>query len=51
MYARRILDTLAAEHPQDWPHGVEEGVVRISMLHYNTPAEVEGLTAALDKIL
>ncbi|KAK9829554.1 hypothetical protein WJX72_006467 [[Myrmecia] bisecta] len=50
-YAVRPLQALAADRPDDWPFGWEEGVVRISMLHYNTPAEVENLVAALEGIL
>ena len=30
---------------------VEEGVVRVSMLHYNTPHEVARLVAALREVL
>lgn len=30
---------------------VEDGVVRISLLHYNTPAEVEGLLDVLREVL
>jgi len=30
---------------------VDDGVVRISMLHYNTPAEVQGLLGALAEVL
>jgi selenocysteine lyase/cysteine desulfurase len=30
---------------------IEDGVVRISLLHYNSPAEVDGLLAALRDIL
>ncbi|GBF97282.1 cysteine desulfurase [Raphidocelis subcapitata] len=30
---------------------VEDGVVRVSLLHYNTPSEVEGLVRALREVL
>ncbi len=30
---------------------LDEGVVRVSLLHYNTPDEVHGLTRALGEIL
>ncbi len=42
-YARRLVEALGID-PAD-------GVVRISMVHYNTDDEVERLVAALDEIL
>ena len=42
-YARRAIDALGL--------GERGGVVRVSMVHYNTQAEVEGLIAALDEVL
>lgn len=48
MYAHRLLTALA-KTDETWD--VQDGVVRISMLHYNTPAEVDHLLAALDEIL
>ena len=48
LYAMRLTERLVkvkyARSPGD-------GVVRISLLHYNTPEEVRNLTVALDKIL
>ena len=44
MYAYRLLEAL---HVPD----IDDGVVRISLLHYNTPAEVEGLIRALKAVL
>jgi cysteine desulfurase family protein (TIGR01976 family) len=43
MYAYRLCEALGID-PAD-------GVVRISLLHYNTPEEVEGVLAALDEVL
>ena len=43
-YAKRLLDSLGLEDS-------EEGVVRASMVHYNTTEEVAGLIRALDKII
>ncbi|KXZ41990.1 hypothetical protein GPECTOR_228g507 [Gonium pectorale] len=37
--------------PFDVRRAVDEGVVRISLVHYNTPAEVAALLAALDRLL
>ncbi|KAA3634737.1 MAG: aminotransferase class V-fold PLP-dependent enzyme [Proteobacteria bacterium] len=42
-YARRCIEALGID-PAD-------GVVRVSMVHYNTPGEVERLVRALDEIL
>ena len=42
-YAHRAIDRLGL-HDRD-------GVVRISMVHYNTPQEVERLVTALDQVL
>ena len=44
MYAYRLLEAL---HVPD----LDDGVVRISLLHYNTPAEVDGLIRALKAVL
>ncbi|PNH07031.1 Cysteine desulfurase [Tetrabaena socialis] len=35
----------------DAQRAIDEGVVRVSLLHYNTPAEIEALVAALDRVL
>ncbi len=43
MYAYRLCKALSIP--------VKDGVVRISLVHYNTPAEVARLIAALDKAL
>ncbi len=42
-YARRCVEVLGMDP--------EDGVVRVSMVHYNTEAEVNRLVAALDEIL
>lgn len=42
-YARRLIDALGLD-----PH---HGVVRASMVHYNTAEEVDRLVAALDEVL
>jgi selenocysteine lyase/cysteine desulfurase len=42
-YARRPIDA--------WGVGDKGGVVRASMVHYNTVAEAEALVAALDRVL
>lgn len=42
-YARRMIDALGL--------GERNGVVRVSMVHYNTPDEVDRLIDALDSIL
>lgn len=42
-YARRLIDRLGLAE--------RDGVVRVSMVHYNTPAEVDRLLAALDEAL
>lgn len=39
------------QQQQQQHQAVEEGVVRVSLLHYNTPEEVEGLIQALERIL
>lgn len=49
MYAKRLLQNLALKGGDDI--SVNDGVVRISMLHYNTPAEVDKLITALDNVL
>jgi selenocysteine lyase/cysteine desulfurase len=43
-YARRCVEALGIEDPQ-------EGVVRVSMAHYNTPDEVRRLTHSLFELL
>ncbi|KAK9808392.1 hypothetical protein WJX73_010186 [Symbiochloris irregularis] len=47
-YAFRLLTALNRINP-DWD--INDGVVRVSLLHYNTPAEVETIIAALEEIL
>ena len=42
-YARRCVEALGLDP--------EDGVVRVSMVHYNTVAEVTRLLKALDEIL
>lgn len=42
-YALRAMEGLGVRDPED-------GVVRVSMAHYNTAAEVERLIAALDRV-
>ena len=44
MYAYRLLTALCVPD-------IDDGVVRISLLHYNTPAEVQGLLDALKSVL
>ena len=34
-----------------WDGGADDGVVRVSLLHYNTPAEVAALIVALEAVL
>jgi selenocysteine lyase/cysteine desulfurase len=47
-YAHRLVEALVAvNHAQS----AQDGVVRISMLHYNTPEELDKLCAALDEVL
>eukprot|EP00897_Mesotaenium_endlicherianum_P010943 jgi/Mesen1/9878/ME000070S09167 len=48
MYAYRLVEALL---PKLRGNSIEEGVVRVSLLHYNTPAEVDRLCRALDLIL
>lgn len=43
MPAYRLLEALGVD--------VNDGVVRISLLHYNTPGEVQRLIEALDRVL
>ncbi len=43
-YAKRLIEALGIEDADD-------GVVRCSMVHYNTPQEVERLIGALDRVL
>ena len=42
-YARRLIDKLG--------YSSRDGIVRVSMVHYNTPGEVEKLIRALDAII
>lgn len=44
MYAHRLLEGMKLPD-------IDDGVVRISLLHYNTPQEVRGLLLALDRVL
>jgi selenocysteine lyase/cysteine desulfurase len=44
MYAYRLLTALRLPD-------INDGVVRVSLLHYNTPAEVQGLIKALTTVL
>lgn len=47
-YAHRlVMGLVGSGHARD----ADDGVVRISMLHYNTPEEVDNLCVALDKVL
>ena len=48
MYAMRLTERLVKEQLVRAPG---DGVVRISLLHYNTPEEVQQLVKALDNIL
>ena len=48
MYAMRLTERLVDMH---YARSAGDGVVRISLLHYNTPAEVQQLVTALDQIL
>jgi selenocysteine lyase/cysteine desulfurase len=43
MYAVRLCEALGID--------LNEGVVRVSLVHYNTPEEVERLIAAFEEIL
>jgi len=43
-YAKRLVEAVGVADPDD-------GVVRCSMVHYNTPAEIERLISALDRVL
>lgn len=56
MYARRLVEALVAGGAikaggDDADDAVNEGVVRVSLLHYNTREEVEGLIGVLRKVL
>ena len=44
MYAYRLMTALQLPD-------INDGVVRVSLLHYNTPAEVQGLIKALSTVL
>ena len=47
-YAYRLCDRLAREGVL---HDAEDGVVRVSMLHYNTLDEIDGLIECLEELL
>ena len=47
-YAHRLCERLARERIL---HDVDDGVVRVSMLHYNTLAEIDGLIECLESVL
>jgi cysteine desulfurase family protein (TIGR01976 family) len=47
-YAYRLCDRLAREYLL---HDVKDGVVRVSMLHYNTPDEIDGLIKCFEELL
>lgn len=47
-YAYRLMVALNKIHPE-WD--INDGVVRVSLLHYNTPSEVETIITALEQIL
>jgi len=47
-YAYRLCERLTHERIT---HDVSDGVVRVSMLHYNAPDEVERLIACLEGLL
>jgi selenocysteine lyase/cysteine desulfurase len=49
LYAHRLVSRLA--EVGRWDGGADDGVVRVSLLHYNTPAEVAALCAALEAVL
>ncbi|KAF3929101.1 hypothetical protein ABW20_dc0107399 [Dactylellina cionopaga] len=44
VYAKRLVDAFGLEKP-------DEGIVRVSLLFYNTVEEVEGLIKVLEKVL
>ncbi len=44
-YAHRLMQVVMPKRD------VEEGVVRVSALHYNTPQEIQGLVRAMDEVL
>ncbi|KAK9842238.1 hypothetical protein WJX81_002146 [Elliptochloris bilobata] len=48
-YAHRLLTRLAEAGA--WAGGAEDGVVRVSLLHYNTPGEVAALIDAMEAVL
>lgn len=48
MYAMRLTERLIEKK---YVRSADDGVVRISLLHYNTPTEVQQLVNALDRIL
>ena len=47
-YAHRLMTALVQAYPE-WD--VNDGVMRLSLLHYNTPEEVEAAIQALEDIL
>lgn len=50
MYSHRLISALCS-YDLLFTNNVNEGVVRISMIHYNTPSEVSYLISCLDDIL
>lgn len=48
-YAHRLVARLAEAGA--WVGGAEDGVVRVSLLHNNTPGEVAALIDALEGLL
>ena len=47
-YAYRLCDRLAKEKIL---HDAEDGVIRVSLLHYNTLDEINGLIECLDGLI
>ena len=48
----RLVKAMVAASPDVQPNwSVEDGVMRISMLHYNTPEEVDHVIQALREVL
>lgn len=48
-YSKRLVETLATDSALNID--AETGVARVSLQHYNTPAEVDRLCAVLDEVL
>ena len=42
-YAKRLIETMGVQNSED-------GVIRVSMAHYNTDEEIDRLITAMDKI-